>query len=58
MTLSYVEDGDSSVEPVLVEAAAFHDHGQVLALLLQDTQVLQRVAVDDQQVGVVVEHVV
>src|SRR5262245_4329805 len=40
-----------SLQPVLVESAALHDHRKVLALPLQQLQVLQRIAVDDEQVG-------
>src|SRR5262245_20507785 len=36
---------------VLVEAAGFHDGRQVWAAILEQAEVLQRVTVDNQQVG-------
>src|SRR5262245_45445177 len=36
---------------VLVEAAALHDGGEVRAAILEQAEILQRIAVDHQQVG-------
>src|SRR6185295_586219 len=41
----------SLVQPVLMKASALHDGGQKLALLLQDAQIAQRTALDDQEIG-------
>src|SRR5437870_5046463 len=38
------------MQPVFVEASALHDHGEMLTLLLQDAQILEWIAVDDQEV--------
>src|SRR5689334_5110152 len=43
--------GTTSLQPVLVEASGLHDDRKVSALLLQQLEVLERVAVDDNQVG-------
>src|SRR5262245_23844183 len=42
--------GDSSLQPILVKKAALHDHRQVLALPLQQLQILEGIAVDDKQI--------
>src|SRR5947207_4976838 len=41
-----------SIQPVLVKPAALHDGGKIFALLLQQPEVLQRIAVDQQQVRI------
>ena len=38
------------MQPVLVEPSVLHDDGEVLALLLEQLEVLERVAVDDEPV--------
>src|SRR5450759_4916484 len=40
-----------SLQPVLVEAPALHDDRKVLAFLLKQLQVLERVAIDNEQIG-------
>src|SRR5262249_18467130 len=39
------------LQPVLVEAPALHDDAEIFALLLQNAEVLERVAVDDEEIG-------
>src|ERR1041384_5966519 len=42
----------SCAQPVLVELAALHDRAEMLALLLEQAEVLQRIAVHDDEIGV------
>src|SRR5690348_617603 len=39
------------LERILVELAGLHDHRQVLALVEEELEILQRIAVDHDQVG-------
>src|SRR4051812_7820373 len=40
-----------SVQHVLMEFAALHNGSEILALLLEQAKVLQRIAIDDDQIG-------
>src|SRR5258708_11833056 len=44
-------DIGGSVQPVLVKAPALHDDREVSAFFLKQLQVLERIAVDDEQIG-------
>ena len=44
-------EAGSIVQPALVELAGLHDDGEVLALILEQRQILQRIAVDHQEIG-------
>ncbi|MEM9618807.1 MAG: hypothetical protein AAF936_12680 [Pseudomonadota bacterium] len=41
-----------SVQRILINAAGFHNHEQFGALILRDMQILKRVAIDDEKVGI------
>src|SRR4029078_4111184 len=41
----------SHLKSVLVEHAAFHDGGKMRALVLEEPEVLERIAVDDDEIG-------